>query len=157
MKELKALLDKYWSGNSDIDEEKALKEFLSDRDASPDADFFRYLNEKSNEGIREADFERKVLEQIGLWKKPRRRSLFMNWRIAAVVALLLAASVVFRFEMVERQTNQKVSADTYEDPEKAFEETKKALLYISSKLNQGSEYTQEIGKFSESQEKLKKN
>lgn len=157
MKELKALLDKYWNGKSDIDEEKALKQFLSDRDASPDTDFFRYLNESSNERIQDTDFDRKVLSEIGLLKKPRGRNFLMNWRVAAVVALLLAASVVFKFGMLERQANEETLADTYEDPEKAFEETKKALLFISSKLNEGSEYTQEIGKFSESQEKLKKN
>ena len=43
------------------------------------------------------------------------------------------------------------------NPEKAFEETKRALLLISSRLNQTNEYTSQFSKFEESQKNLKKN
>jgi hypothetical protein len=97
-------------------------------------------------------------------EKDSGRSLFqkINWQIAAVFVILLSIGAL----LINRQMNssdtitatkQIVVEDTFEDPQLAYEETKKALLLISSKLNKGNTYAVEFVKFSQSQENLKKN
>ena len=65
---------------------------------------------------------------------------------------------IFKNEFIKVNTVENVvEMDTYEDPEKAFEETKRALLHLSSKLNQSSVYATQFSKFEEHQNNLKQN
>ena len=157
MRDLKALLDKYWKGESDLEEEKLLKERSSENEGTADVDFFRYLKEKSQQGIDGPEFDSMIIRNVRKQKSGAGRvSILLNWRVAAAIAVLFAASVMFKLAVNETGNPDESSiVDTYEDPEKALEETKKALLLVSAKLNKGNEYTVEFGRFSESQEKLK--
>lgn len=160
MKIAKMLIDKYWRGISSIKEEKWLKERLAAKeDPSPDAAYFKYLQEKSTESLDDPEFDKAILAAIQ--DTPTRESkiyAWKHWRVAAAVVLFLAASLMFKvvFTGEYLQSDEVVTVDTYQDPEKALEETKKALMFISTQLNKGSAYTAEFSKFNESQEKLKK-
>ena len=46
--------------------------------------------------------------------------------------------------------------DTYKDPKKAFEETRKTLLFVSEKLNQGLDELDKINKLDEGLEEMNK-
>ena len=157
MRERKTHLDNYWTGESSLEEERKLKAEASESSDSADADFFRYLKEKRSQGIDDPGFDRTIMRSIKpSHRLPGRWNILINWRVAAAILVLFAASMMLKHALHEDgQPGEPLIADTYQDPEKALEETKKALLLISAKLNKGSEYTLELGKFSETQEKLK--
>lgn len=164
MKDMDELKRKYWKGTSETDEEQALKKhFSAGKQGQIEDEYFSYLEYKKEEKLNDPDFDRKLLNRISN-KQGAERSLFkkINWRIAAAILVLLTAGVLF----MRRQTDTKdiitstdpvVTEDTFEDPLLAYEETKKALLLISSNLNKGNTYTTKFVKFSQSQENLKKN
>lgn len=164
MKNMDELKRKYWNGTSDINEEEALKKhFSKNKKEQIEDEYFSYLENKKNEKLNARDFDQEVLNQIK-GHQGSGRSLFqkINWRIAAAILVLFTVGVLFmRRQMSSKDiitsTDPVVMEDTFEDPLLAYEETKKALLLISSKLNKGSELTTEFVKFSQSQENLKKN
>jgi hypothetical protein len=73
-------------------------------------------------------------------------------RIAAGVAVLLAAVYFVRQELREDQAI--AAEDTFEDPQQAFEETKKALLMISKGFGRAEQQAKKINMFNEAQEKI---
>jgi len=75
-------------------------------------------------------------------------------RIAAGLAVLLMAVWFVRNE-VRKSTPQEV-VDTYDDPQLAFEETKKALLMISKSFGTAEEQAKKINMFNEAQEEIQK-
>ena len=164
MKDMDELKRKYWNGISDLDEEQALKRrFSADNQEQIENEFFNYLAFKKEEKLTDRDFDSELISRIKNIQEAK-RSLFhkINWRIAAAVLVLFTAGILF----MKRQMDSKgiitssdpvVTEDTFEDPLLAYEETKKALLIISSKLNKSNAYTAEFVKFSQLQENLKKN
>lgn len=164
MKDMDELKRKYWNGISDLDEEQALKRrFSADNQEQIENEFFNYLAFKKEEKLTDRDFDSELISRIRN-NQEAKRSLFhkINWRIAAAVLVLFTAGILF----MKRQMDSKeiitssdpvVTEDTFEDPLLAYEETKKALLLISSKLNKSNAYTAEFVKFSQLQENLKKN
>jgi hypothetical protein len=159
MKIAKVLIDKYWKGTSSLKEEKWLKRRYARKSGErQDAVYFRYLQEKSVETLEDAAFEQAIQTAIKGDKEPQSRQFWwMNWRVAAIITLVVIGSITFKIGYMSEQLtpHEVVAVDTYQDPEKALEETKKALLFISTQLNKGSVYTTEFSKFNESQEKLK--
>jgi hypothetical protein len=106
------------------------------------------------------EFTVNILEQITpeYQIKRHKNNSLKYWYAAASLFLVISASIIFKNEIIkEKQPVLIAETDTYEDPEKAFEETKRALLLISSKLNGTSEYASEFSKFEKSQSTLKQN
>src|SRR5690606_16144291 len=92
-------------------------------------------------------FEEELTRRVNKQRSPG----FSWWKIAASI-LLVCASVFLVYQMTEQsEDGVRIVENTvaYEDPEKAYEETKKALLLVSAKLNTPEKYTSEIGKFNE--------
>jgi hypothetical protein len=158
-----ALLKKYWEGETDQHEEMELKEFFSSEKghAHTDAEYFRHLDGKSNEDPLDAKFDEELLGLIGhapTAEKSITGFSMKYWYVAASLALLLSLGIVFHKEIFKADAPPSmVQADTFEDPEKAFEETKKALLLLSSRLNKSNEYAAQFSKFEKSREVVKQN
>jgi hypothetical protein len=68
--------------------------------------------------------------------------------VAAVLAGLLTASIV----IVEANKSEQYLV---EDPQKAFEITKKALMMVSNGLNESTHYTAEIKRLNKAEEKIR--
>ena len=161
-KKAEALLKKYWEDNASLDEEKELKtHFLHlTESADPDHAYFNYLNEKSAENPLGDAFDEEILRQIEPGKRigKQKNNKLKYFYMAASLALVISLSIIFKNEINKQsQPIQVAEIDTYDDPEKAFEETKRALQLISSKLNQSAEYASEFSKFEKSQNTLKQN
>jgi hypothetical protein len=162
MKNMDEIKKKYWKGTSEVNEEQALKKHShTNEQYQIEDEYFGILEQKRNEKLNDPDFEKKVLRQIK-GSQGVKKSLFqkINWQIAAAIVLLVSIGALVlnrQFNSSKSVTNQKVVEDTFEDPQLAYEETKKALLLVSSKLNKGNAYTTKFVKFSQSQENLKKN
>lgn len=161
-KKVKAELKKYWKGTSSLNDEKQLKShFLHKQDGvDPDRDYFNYLDKKKDRNPLGERFDQEVLSRINNDKQSRKPKniAIKYWYVAATLALVISVSIIFRNEFTKVNNADKiVEVDTFEDPEKAFQETKRALLMISSKLNHGSNYAIQFSKFDKSQNNLKKN
>lgn len=157
-KKAEALRKKYWGGKSSLDEEKELKShFLHGQDdGDPDQEYFNYLKNKNAQSPLDDQFDEKILKLIGTdeQSKKQKNSALKYWIAAASLALIITVSVISSYDFIDKK---EVVADTYEDPEKAFEETKRALLLLSSRLNQSDEYATQFSNFEKSQKHLKQN
>ena len=161
-KKAEALIDKYWRGETTRAEEAWIKQYFSEKEnKSKDVSanlLFDYFKIQKERCIEDDGFDKRVLEKTiknpGKSQRPGMRRIIL-WNAAAGLALIGTLGYFFRDALLKPQIKQETVTDTYSDPEKAYEETKKALLFISSKLNEGEDYTAELSKFSEAQEKIK--
>lgn len=161
-KKVKTRLKKYWEGKSNLNEENELKShFLHAPDgADPDHEYFTYLNKKSTQNPLDDRFDDEILKLIDKNKQSRKlkNNVIKYWYVAASLALVISVSIIFKDKFIKvNKVENVVEMDTYKDPDKAFEETKRALLLLSSKLNQSSVYAAQFSKFEEHQNNLKQN
>jgi hypothetical protein len=131
MDNIEHILEKYWAGETSIEEERHLKAYFAKgnvderfRYAIP---FFQTLRE-----------ERAV--QMTALVTPMRAS--SSWRRWAAAAALVGAMAIAGWHAIGEHRTQiaaqaKLNTDTYEDPEKAAAEIKAALALVSSKINKG--------------------
>ena len=161
-KKAEALLKKYWDGKTDLKEEAALKKHFSTSETSSDisAAHFKYLNGKGAQNPLENSFDEEIVNLISNEKsKPKQKYVALKyWFAAASLILIISVSIIFKENIFKIDSPvEVVEVDTFEDPEKAFEETKKALMLISAKLNQSSDYATQFSKFEQSQKHIKQN
>ncbi|MDZ7608661.1 MAG: hypothetical protein U5K79_24445 [Cyclobacteriaceae bacterium] len=162
LKKLELLVDKYFRGSTTLDEEEALKKHFSSMANAddPDSVYFRFLDHSSSKNAPGADFDEKIMSLISEKEPvPQKKNVILRyWYLAASFALLLGLGYSFRDVIIPaKQPITIAEADTWEDPQKAFEETKKALMMLSSNLNKSEEYAAEFSKFEQSQKNVKKN
>ncbi len=158
-KKLEELLKKYWDCESSLEEEEQLRTYFRSNDV-PDqwqetAILFRYFDEQKGKSV-DPQFENTVVSRIKSTKRAasgKLVKLFYNtMRIAAGVAVLLVAVYFVRQEL--RTDNAVAVEDTYDDPQQAFEETKRALLMISKGFGNAEQQAKKINMFNEAQEKI---
>ncbi|HEX9649632.1 MAG TPA: hypothetical protein VGA21_03670 [Cyclobacteriaceae bacterium] len=158
-KRIETLLDRYWSCVSTLEEEEELKKFFNS-DEVPERfkeyeNLFKYFEaEKKSSGLGDS-FDRELAQRIRLLKPSNSSGkIFFNYlKVAAVIAMVLVASFLFRQNLAPE--NRPDLMGTYEDPQEAYEETKRVLMLVASKLNKGRKYTETIGAFNEAEEKIK--
>lgn len=150
--EIKNLLQKYFQGETSLHDEKRLRTYFNNEEVEESLKQFQPLFqyfEKEKEMSLGEDFENKVLlnlpknGQVVPFKS--KRNYFL--RIAATL-LILAASVFYFQEQKPTQATA-INWEKYEikDPEKAFETTKSALFFLSTKMNKGvNTATNEVSK-----------
>jgi hypothetical protein len=163
LKKAETLLEKYWNGETSAEEEKWLKQNMEAlRQAglkAPESVYFDYIkSEQSKPGLGQT-FDEEILGIIQEKNKPQGSVWLKSWYWqAAAIALLISIGVLFRNGVFEQKKEQNVvMVDTYDDPQKAFEATKMALLLISEKLNKGEEFTTKIQKINELEQSVKSN
>ena len=148
--ELKRLIEKYYSGISAEDDEKALRAFFSSNNApqgyEAEKEIFSFFMETGKVPEPSADFEDRIIraidsssENIGSYGI---RRLLVPLLSAAAGLLILAGSYFFFIHRAE-------PADTYSDPEIAYAETMKILIDVSSRINEGVRPLEPVGKINE--------
>ncbi len=150
-KELNILAEKFWEGNCSESEEKFLRDYLRWNDDIPSEfydlrDYLSMMN-ADTEGL-SLDFDQKVLSTIDSSSSRRRLDLKRLYPIAGVAVILFGIFIVTQLGDSDPVEPVAQEIDTYEDPEKAYEEVKKALMMVSGKMNKGKKYSNELGKFS---------
>jgi hypothetical protein len=158
--EIKILLEKYWNCETTLEEESLLQEYLSGSDITEDlkefAPLFQYYKSQRKVKISEG-FEEKVINEIeSKEKKGKRKYLHIYYKAAAAVILILFFVTIQQRFIAVREKATVVVQDTFDDPEKALEETKKALLLVSEKWNKGKENIAKLSEFNKA-EKIMKN
>ena len=160
-KRIETLLDRYWSCVSTLEEEEELKKFFNSGEV-PDRfkqyeGLFKYFEAEKKSSDLGASFDMELMEKIRMLKpvNNQRRIVFNYLKVAAAIGMVLVASFLFRQNLAPE--NRPELMGTYEDPQQAYEETKKVLMLVASKLNKGRKYTETIGAFSDAEEKIKGN
>jgi len=153
-KKLEELLQKYWDCETSLEEEQQLREYFRNEKGSEGneaATLFHYFEQQKNNAVSE-QFDKEVLGQL---KKPKGRVTNLiqtSLRIAAGVAVLVVAVFFVRQEI--RKSDPLAMEDTYDDPQKALEETKKALMMISKGFGRAEQQAKKINLLNEAQEKI---
>lgn len=152
---LHILLEKYWEGTATQEEEIQLKEYFSPAEAyrefPKEAVWFHYLRrEKQLTDKNDLDFS--FLDEEKGSSSSWNFSYYL--KIAAAIAVVAISSFFVYKEINENKTAEKMITDTFEDPQKAFEETKKALYILSKNLGKGQKEIQKASMLHEAKEKL---
>ncbi len=127
------LLEKYWNGETSLEEEKVIKShFKSNPALNNESHYFRFLSK----------------QQSVKYDGPKAVSRKKAWLSAAATITIgvITAALVFN--------DARKDPFAIEDPEKAFQATKEALMMIGSELNQGQSYTLELTKINKVKEEL---
>jgi hypothetical protein len=157
-KRIEELLNRYWECETSLEEEQQLREYFQGN-SIPDqhketAALFKYFHENKNKSLSDASFDSAVLSKVQV-KRGKVVKLFYNsMRIAAGIAVVMTATWFVRNEV--RQTTPQEVVDTYNDPQLAFEETKKALMMISKGFGQAEHEAKKINLFNEAQQEIQK-
>jgi len=147
-KNIKELMEKYWDGETDLQEESTLKTYFAGADVHPSLEQFRALfsyydvarKDKSLDSIDTA-----VLEHIrgkAAPKEAKVRSLTRVLSIAAAILVLIGTLTVFWNTDTGRSANggaivQNFNENNPEDAKLALAEVKAALALVSNKVNKG--------------------
>jgi len=161
---IKDIIDRFWRGETNLEEENLLKDYFRYNDNSPEefedtAEYFRYIEEESKIELGD-DFDLEIMSKI---KALETKKPFKIWPIllAACVTLLLGL-VAYNMMDSSKPMNQapilveEEFEDTYDNPEEAYENVRAALMMMSSGLKEGASYTGELKKFSEAQKEISK-
>lgn len=151
---IRELLDKYLEGLTSLEEEKFLKEYFNrgnvPKEFSSEAQWFLNISAQQikEEDIHalENDLSKWVDQQEHKEKSVRLRS----WTIGIAAGLMVIAASVFFFQHYRSGK----MADTYEDPQIAYLEAKKVLMYVSQTLNKGTDKLQTVSRIQEGTEEM---
>lgn len=160
--QVKILLKKYYQSETTANEEKQLKDYFNTHEVPDELKVDRYLfqslSDFSNEQGVSDDVSAEIISYINDYEQDRksakltfRKKLTIYLSAAASIAILLTASL---FIYQNRQYDED-RMGTITDPEKAYEQTKETLMYVSSLMNKSKQYLEPLEKFSEAEEEMK--
>ncbi len=138
---IEKILQKYFEGDTSLQEEEQLKSFFQQDDVPPHLMslkelFITYSREKEIE-VLDKQFDNDIMSHIeseGIisMKRKRRTTIYMISGIAASILILITF-----FLYINILT--KSIEDTFSDPQIAYNEAKNIMLFVSEKLNRGTE------------------
>ena len=129
---IKNLLEAYWTGETSREEEAELRRFFS-REEIPatwarEAVLFRYFQQQRGIRMPHPCSEAPVQKARPLWAR--------RWmQAAAFVLIMTSAGAIWYAGQISREKERVLAADTFEDPEEAYEVLREALFLVSSKMN----------------------
>ena len=142
-KKINNLLEKYWEGETTLQEEATLRQYFNEADVAeellPFQPLFKFFREEQENMVGE-DFENKLLEKLRMEETPqvRRIDWFKNVRrIAAAAIILLGSFFIYKSVSTPDEVDRFAKYDAKTEQE-AYERTKAALALISNKINKGA-------------------
>lgn len=157
-KEIEDLLEKYYQGETTLEEEKQLKDFFLQGpvpvNLEPDAELFRYLDSASDQKMDDTEFDRKFIESIETPVIPMyssRRKFYFALSLAAAILLLVVFLFTFRDVINRKSSNNRIT-----DPQLAYSETRKALMLVSVNFNEGLDQMKEFSSFQTGMDEMQK-
>jgi hypothetical protein len=171
---IRALLDKYWEGETSLEEEARLKQFFATapeglpQDLQEAAPLFQYFD------LATPQFELPAAAalQAHLEKAPAetpviRMGFLRNWmQYAAMLAIALGIGYGIQRHMDAGEdagappatvASTTLGQTEIKDPQEAYAETKKALLLLSKNLNKGKQEMAKLNVINEATDKVKAN
>lgn len=157
--QIKVLLEKYFDAMTSLEEEQLLFRYFTGEgiaeELQPYREHFRMLQTGRDPLPDRAAFEERL---AGLLETPeeelpnvvRRIRLLPRIAAAASVAILIGASVLF---VTRNQWHNE--RDTFTDPQLAYLEAQKTLLYVSQTMNKGIDPLKNVSKINTGTKHLK--
>lgn len=143
--QIKSILEKYWEGETSLEEEGQLRNYFSQEEVAQELKIYQPMFqhfEATQSKKLSANFEDKLLKALKEEDQPVvRRMILPQW--FKVAAMILVCFGMYHFMLNQSPIENKaiVWEDTYENPEEAYEETLLALKLLSQKLNKGKKET----------------
>ena len=129
-KYIEQLLERYWSGETSLEEENILRAFLSQKDIPasllPYRDIFVYQAVSKSEEVLDSDFDDKILALIDEPEVVKARTITLRQRLApmfkaaAVVAIMLTLGNAIQVPFNEEQAQPEVNMAEYARPQKGL-------------------------------------
>ncbi|HUH51227.1 MAG TPA: hypothetical protein VLZ11_03945 [Flavobacterium sp.] len=124
---IKPLLEKYFDGETSIEDERILKNYFSSDAVAPEFNAYKdlfglYITEKTLVSTREFPIRKEA-----------------NTRHILGIAASVAVVVGIGFMLLKTQPEASADLGSFDDPEIALIETQKALALIGQNLNKGKE------------------
>ena len=147
---IKALLDKYWEGDTSLEEELQLHLYFNQSKVDPALKTFQPLFDyfKNEKGI-SIDLSDEVMSKINAVEqkvapvaKPVTRIISLGWQRAVAIAASLLLVLTLGINIYQNQksaSTEMITMDTFQSPEQALEQTKAALLYLSNRMNKATD------------------
>lgn len=135
--EIKILLQRYFNSETTLEEERRLEEYFSGKDVAEElAEYSGYFGGIANLSKTKGtiDIEEEVMDFI-LENENREKTRFRKmWiTVTGVAASIIIVLGTFLFY----QEQQKPFADTYQNPDQAYEVASQTLQFIGAKYNKG--------------------
>jgi len=125
--QIKQLLEKYWAGDTSLDEERALKTFFSGDAVPEELTKYRSLFLWKTKQMQVKD--NRTL------KMPADNQWYSILKIAASILLILTMGIGIYTHYQQEKDMDRIFSETYSNPEDALKETKIVIGKISSALN----------------------
>jgi len=146
IEKVRKMLERFYLGETSLEEEKWLQDYFSSstvpEELFPDKELFQTLGTSNGTITVPGDLNKKILDRLDREEhkelRAKRISLFSLSGLAAGLLVLIAVYLFFlrTEDSTLLATNQ--WSDTYEDPVLAYEEAKRTLAFVSSKLHNGT-------------------
>jgi len=140
--QIKQLLENYWTGESSLEEERALKTFFSENSIPEELRKYKPLFSWKTEQLQ--------LKGNKTLKTGFKTQGGVQWysflKVAASVLLALTLGIGFYTHYQQEKYMDMIFSETYSNPEDALKETKNVIGKISSALNLAKDKRVEIQK-----------
>ncbi len=139
LNKIETLLEKYFEGQTSIDEEQELGAYFSSSDVAQHLKQYQNVfNYFSTSRLEESQKEFKI--------KSKKSKMF--WlSVAASASILIGTGAIIYSNTTDSASND---LGTFENPEVAFKETQKALQLLSKNVNVGIESVSYLNEFQDS-------
>ena len=152
--QIKILLEKYYNGESSLEEEEILKKYFSkETNRSNDLNdnlIFNYFREEKTEIPYDLTYELdKIIKNQSSTDKARIFRI-LKWT-GSIAAILLICVLFYVFSKKDNQVKDKdLYADSFQNTDEAYKETQKVLLFISQTMNKKSSGLKHLSSFDKS-------
>lgn len=133
------LLNKYWEAETTPQEEQQLMKEFMDSDGSESA-YFKVISDARQQRSRltiediKAYNRKHEVKSAGPVVLPLHR-----WIASAAAILVFVVSGIGLWQYSQQATQATQMAETFDDPQEAYEEVREALAFLSSKLNKSQD------------------
>ena len=153
---LHILLNRFYEGETNEEEEKLLRGFFEEESAETSADdiYFRFLKEERNNSLPDISDD-EIIEKINAGNN-KGAKVFKYW-LGPLAGIAAAVVIYFSFLVPAGRivsNDENVIPNTVANPHEAYVETEKALLLVSDKLNMGLAKMDELSMFDKEIDKL---
>jgi hypothetical protein len=155
---IKILLEKYWSGNSNLEEEAELKRFYQNGIPESEKQYKIWFNYTETLQANTTDFDLSFLDEA-IENKPTKsnQNNKKSWWIPASVAaslVVMMMSVSYQWKDIPVVTVEKNTNIANDSVATAYEETVMALAFLAEKLNQGNASIYQLSSFDKATKKV---
>lgn len=163
IEQLRKMLERFYRGETSLEEEKELQQYFAStkvpEEFIPDKELFQRFESGEESVPVPDDLNQRIIASIDQAERKavrtRRISIFSLSGLAAGLLIMIAVYLFFIRQGDSRSflaTNH--LSDTYEDPVEAYEEARRAMMYVSVKLNHGTEELRHIKQVQKTTEPL---